>query len=577
MKRLVSLSLTLFVSFAAVAGGGQEGNRGASPKVIELTATILPKYEIGVTEQLDNKDNVVSPYLAERFGLKIKEIRKVPDGMTYPQAILMWKAAGNAPDLMQCGAEDFGAMIASGNFTPLDDYLKDMPNYQKYMEKKYWNREVGPDGKVYAFYNLLGYTWPMPEPPRNDVVTNSFHPRALWVREDVLKAVGYRFKPVMDLKAETVDKGVRPTAQQLAIDPPIDSPEAFLTLLRKIKAANLKASDGSPMIPFSMVSWETWHLGIMFDWGYWRITKAGDVDGYLGLPGTKPYLKWLWTAYREGLIDPDYLVHKGVQLQEKVAIGKVAAGEYVPDAKGTFAQLEAKVPGAIRHFIPFPKSSPDYGFYDTYTPQSYNRVLINKNLPPETIKRIAAFVDWTYTDEGAALLSWGPEKAGLYKVVDGKRRFVDPAVEKAVLTGDVNGPGAYKYGLYDPVILMSTDPLANALGPDVLHKTVMQEYNINMNYMGLISSIVGSNPRFVGVSTKLNVANSDQSPVVQGVADWYWGIFPQTYLPQLLKSENESQFEERYKQLIDAFMRETNYAQAKANMVEYFKKFPPLF
>ena len=577
MNRLCAVLLACLAP-ALFASGEQEVEYTSSGQpIVDLSITILPKYELGVTKQLENSDNVVTPYLTDRFGLRVNEILKVPSDMTYPQAIAMWRAADMAPDLMQCGAEDFGAMISSGAFVPLDEYLEEMPNYERYLNREYWSREVGPDGNVYAFYNLTGYEWPKIEPPSDDVVSNSLAKRALWVREDVLEAIGYEFTPMMEIKAATTDQGIRPTREQFAIDPPVDSPEAFLEMLRKIKAANLTALDGSEIIPFSMVSWETWHLGVMFDWGYWRINRDSEVDGYLGLPGTRPYMEWLWTAYREGLIDPDYLVHKSVQLQEKVATGMVAAGEYVPDARGTFAQLENNVPGAIRHFIPFPKSSPDYGFFDTYNPQPYNRVLVNKNLPEEVIRQIARFVDWLYTDEGAEILSWGPPEAGLYTERDGRRVFVDPAVEEAVLTGDVDGPGAYKYGLHDPVIKMSSDPLTNALGPETFHHTVFHEYNQTRNFMELSSSIVASNPRFMGVGTKLQVANSDQSEEVQEVADWYWGIFPQTYLPQLLKAQDEEQFEGRYTQMLDAFMRETNYETARARMESYFEEFPPLY
>jgi hypothetical protein len=161
--------------------------------------------------------------------------------------------------------------------------------------------------------------------------------------------------------------------------------------------------------------------------------------------------------------------------------------------------------------------------------------------------------------------------------VNGERRFVDPAVEEAVLSGDVEGPGAYKYGIFDSYLRMSPDPLTNALGPGQLRDTVFMAYDATANWMGLMSSIVASEPRFRGVSTQLQVANSDQSEVVQGVADWYWGIFPQSYLPQLLKSENEAQFESRFASLIEAFMLETNYAQAKANMEAYFEEFPPMW
>jgi hypothetical protein len=102
-------------------------------------------------------------------------------------------------------------------------------------------------------------------------------------------------------------------------------------------------------------------------------------------------------------------------------------------------------------------------------------------------------------------------------------------------------------------------------------------YDATGNWMSLMSSIVGSEPRFRGTSTELQVANSDQSEVVQGVADWYWGIFSETYLPQLLEAENEAEFEERYTNMIEVFMAETNYAQAKANMETYFEKFPPIW
>ena len=579
MKKILAFMLfSAFLMPLSATGSKDAETTSSGDQIIELTAAMNAKYELGVTQQLENQDNVVSPYITDRFGLKVSEIMKIPPDMTFPQAITMWKTAGMIPDLVQCGAEDFGALIASGEFAPLDEYLEDMPNYEKYLPRQYWNREVGEDGKIYAFYNLTGHSWPQQPPAADDVVTPGINHRSLWIREDVLKAIGYDFTPVMEIKKNTADKGIRPTYQQLALDPPVDSPEAFLDLLRKIKAADLKAMDGSDMIPFSMVWWETWHLGIMYDWGYWRINEQGDVNGYLGLPGTKDYMKWLWTAYREGLIDPDYLVHKSVQLQEKVATGKVAAGEYVPDALGTFAQLEENVPGAIRHFFPFPKTSPDFGFYDPYNPHPYPRTLINKNLSEEAKRKIAEFVDWTYSAEGQQILSWGPESAGLYVTdADGKRRFADPAVEEAVLAGSVDGEGPYKWGLHDAVIEMSSDPLAKVLGPDQLNKTVFHEYNKVGNYMNLISSVVASDPRFLGVSTKLQVANSDQSEIVTAVGDWYWGIFSQTYLPQILTAENEEQFEERYNNMIDAFMRETNYTEAKENMVKYFKKFPPLF
>ncbi|MFW6261167.1 MAG: hypothetical protein ACOC6J_06245, partial [Spirochaetota bacterium] len=97
------------------------------------------------------------------------------------------------------------------------------------------------------------------------------------------------------------------------------------------------------------------------------------------------------------------------------------------------------------------------------------------------------------------------------------------------------------------------------------------------NWMSLMSSIAGSEPRFRGTSTELQVANSDQTDLVQGVADWYWGIFSETYLPQILEAGNEAEFEERFDAMMEVFMAETDYAQAKANMEAYFEEFPPVW
>jgi hypothetical protein len=72
------------------------------------------------------------------------------------------------------------------------------------------------------------------------------------------------------------------------------------------------------------------------------------------------------------------------------------------------------------------------------------------------------------------------------------------------------------------------------------------------------------------------VAGGDTSTEIQ-VADWYWGIFSETYLPQILKADDEAEFEERFDAMMEVFMAETNYAQAKANMEAYFEQFPPIW
>ena len=69
-------------------------------------------------------------------------------------------------------------MVISNVFALLDKYLENMPNYERFLPKKYWPREAAEaDGKTYAFYNLPGNVWPKPEPPSSDVVTPSINHR----------------------------------------------------------------------------------------------------------------------------------------------------------------------------------------------------------------------------------------------------------------------------------------------------------------------------------------------------------------------------------------------------------------
>ena len=93
------------------------------------------------------------------------------------------------------------------------------------------------------------------------------------------------------------------------ITPAIETPEDFHQLLKKISELNITVGDSS-LIPFSSIDWSQFHLGSMFDFGHWRINDEGDVGGFLGTEGAKEYYKYLNTLYKEGLIDPDFIVQR---------------------------------------------------------------------------------------------------------------------------------------------------------------------------------------------------------------------------------------------------------------------------
>jgi ABC-type glycerol-3-phosphate transport system substrate-binding protein len=134
MRKFLSVLLLLLLPMTALLAGPAAEASGAQ-EIIELSATVYHSNQLGMQNQLDNPNNVITPYITEKFGLKVTELREVPADMTWPQALVMWKAAKTVPDIMQCGAEDYGALVVSDVFAPLDGYLEGMPNYARFLPK----------------------------------------------------------------------------------------------------------------------------------------------------------------------------------------------------------------------------------------------------------------------------------------------------------------------------------------------------------------------------------------------------------------------------------------------------------
>lgn len=521
-------------------------------------------------------EDVVTPYLEEKFHIRVKEVVQGPADSTIQQNVAMWSAAGSMPDVIECDSQSAAILMATGKFADLTDAIRrNMPNYiERCWPEEYWEY-TNYEGKQYSVMSFDEMKNP-PVATEEDPWYEGLYAHGLVVREDILAELGYEFTPIDEIRAATTDQGIKPTVEQMAIEPAIDTPEALYELMKQIQESEIKAPNGQNMIPMTLMSWMTHHLGCMFDFGRWRIGDDGEVDGMLGCAGAQDYMEWLNKVYNEGLLDPDYILQSDSQYQEKIGSGTAAiafyAGFDIKAAEQSLAQLD---PDARLRFIPWPKENENQGFYDVVSPVGYWHSLIRADMPQEDIDRILQMWDYMFSDEGQDLISWGPEEAGLWEIVDGVKKFKDPQVAEDCLSRTRNSRGADYYGLCEASVAakeQNFSPLVLTCPGSLNYQSFFRSYDAELDFDNVTRNLLGAN----GKNFDGRAANGDNSELVSNVENWYWGEFMSRELAKILQAEPGEGFEAAWEEVYNAFVTETNYGEAKAAMEIYFEKYPPV-
>ena len=522
---------------------------------------------------IDNPNDVVTPWVENKFHIRITEV--IQGGLTtisFKERVATYIAANNLPDVIIAGNENIAYAVGTGYYGQGYEELieNNMPNFNSYMQDKFWPRYMN-DGKKTQIVECSPDT--REEPYASDPYTNPLGAWALWVREDLLAAAGYTFEPIKDIAARTTDIGVMPTTEDFAIEPAIETPEQFRELLEKIQALNITVGDAS-LIPFSSIDWSQFHLGCMFDFGHWRKTDDGDVNGFLGCTGAKEYYHYLNGLYNAGLIDPDFIVQTADQLQSKIASGRVGAGMYINDPTSAQEGLFQTVgEDAYIRYITWPKSDPNVGFYDIYE-GGFWRLTLKSDLADDVKARLIEYFDFFYSDEYMDIATWGPEEAGLYATDEnGVRYFVDEQTQNDIINGVNHGKGADYYGLYS---------------------TTYNHYFPYLSKVGACSVSVNYNPydpRRTQETTQLNMLNlnklltslggydmagraayGDGSDAVAAISSWYWSKFTGNLVAPILTAQNDEEFDAAWDEMYEEFVEDTDYEDAVELMKEWFEE-----
>ena len=308
-----------------------------------------------------NANDIVTPYVEKMFNMKF-DVFMMPQDMGMKDYYALNKASGTLPNVMMGDRQSSQLLAHSGDFIDLTDSLSKIPSYMRWVEPTTFKRWL-TDGRQIALpqINVNGNDPSL----KGNIYYDGFNVWPLLIREDILTKLGYKLTPLAEIAKDSTEKGVWPTFDQFAIEPAIDTPQAFDEFLKKVKAENIMVGD-NPLTPLSSIYWSVFHLSSMMDNGHWRINDQGEVDGMLGLPGAHDYYK-MWSGwYRDNLIDQDYVTQKDDQLQEKWSSGRVAAGLYVPNLSAARQGLMAKDPTAMIRPVAWPKQDQRYGFFDLF-------------------------------------------------------------------------------------------------------------------------------------------------------------------------------------------------------------------
>lgn len=551
----------------AAAGEDNAADSGENAQDREkVEYDIMIAYTAAATT-LDNPNDVVTPYIEAKFNVEVGEItQNATSDIPFQEMLAARIAAGNEPDVIIAGNENIAYAVSTGKYGEgLEEHIDKMDNLNKWMEEDMWPRFMIDGKKVQIPCTIVNTT---KEEYTSDPWNVPFSTWALWTREDLLKACGYEFKTLAEIEEEYTSKGEVPPEEAYAITPAIDTPQALAEYLQKIKDLGIKVGDRD-LIPMSLIDWSQFHVGTMYNFGHWSKDETGEVNGFLGCGGTEDYYRWLNSVYNDGLMDPDFLIQKDDQLQQKVASGLVGVGMMVPDIDSAEESLLAENPEAVIRYIPWPKTEGYTGSFDIYESGFY-RVTVANDF--EHKDRLCEMWDWMLSDEGLDILTWGPEGTGVWEYDEnGVKKFTDQETEQACLSSVMNKKGADYYGLYDwsgqYFPFMSTigicSPSLYSYNPASYTRSYDAKLNAKLINKGYASA---SGYNFDGTASY-----GDGSPEVAEVSNYFWADWAGTDSAEVITAPKD-QFDSVYATAIEKFYKKSNYDVAKEKMEEWFQE-----
>ena len=371
---LLSLPSLLF------AAGGTEGAAAEDEGDMELVWMMLDRPEQPVRPDSTTIDEI---YRLTKVRVKMEGV----PSSDWSQVARVLVATDDMADLMLTGfglARDF---YDSGVILPLSDYFDKMPQLAKLVNDEPEVKKFFLDGKLYHMPKLWRWNF------RNGQLPV--------MRMDIVEKLG------------------------------LEAPTTFEELFEVLKAMKQAYPASFPYTSRGLINLMTCSYALSVPY---RLDWDADIEGGKWIYGSArdefiTTLEWLNRLYEAEILDPDYASIGGPQWQERLGSGR--SFFYFDNANFSYNmnQVIERAEGVKNAFELLPTLT-------NYDGRRRNRMynkhhLSNGSIVSSAVEnpdRVAKFINWLYTEEGADVTNFGREGIDYYK--EGGKYFVNPDLVK---------------------------------------------------------------------------------------------------------------------------------------------------
>lgn len=515
MQRKIDMLLAALCAFGALAAYAEDP-AGLEWKGATSPFTFKEYFNGGWASQQYKwlPDRLTNKIATEKTGVTVDRIFPTGKDNDYLNLLI---ASGDLPDVIQVEWNNPIAqkLIKSGQVYALSDLIDQYaPKFKQML-----------DPEMVKYHSVDGKLWYLPnyyvtKDARKNGVPDFGGVRPLFVRKDIYAALG---------------------------SPKLETPDQWVDFLKKAKA---KYPDLMPigMDNFDVTRWgfagstslQSIILAYAPELRGWENNQAFGTFTDKGFqysfrdPNYVEAFKFVNKLYREGLYDPQLLVYKTEQFEEKFYASQyIAAAAWV---SGLYTQYNPAIvktsgdkvtyafPGAfaVKGKTPQYPSARLMGWMATF--------VTKKAANPE---RIVKYLEYAWSDEGQLDFRYGKEGES-YRIVDGLPKVNDDIV--ALQKSDYNGYTA-KYGFEDSTLVWKTGGVWEKVAVRDMKKLWPDEY---ATYSELAKNAIDSYA--LGLDS-IEPDPSTPEGIVHAKVKEIWN----RVLPKMIMAKSDSDFQKAYK------------------------------
>ncbi len=266
-------------------------------------------------------------------------------------------------------------------------------------------------------------------------------------------------------------------------------------------------------------------FGHRFHWDYSNLIEQGGMLFHAPLhPENKGAIRFLRKLYKDGLLDPEFAITSGKQERTKISSGKVGFYHHnwrlALETHQVNQQLWEKHPDAL--FVPIPPPKGPNGLRGCYARPAteLNSRLTAIGAKSEHAEKAKQFLDYTCSDEGNMLTSWGVEGRD-YTIENGRVMRKPQATELDYVTS----VGIQEFSH----IIANPDPIATDTGP-IAQSALDIGYKYGTKDLVLYS--IASSAKEYEATLKDIITENYQRMIVEydNDLDTMWDKFVDTYM-----------------------------------------------